>query len=51
MKFKRNLNSKCDRVFQTPKRKFNVNSHIWYNKPMGLNTLGNVMSRTSKKVG
>ena len=44
------LNPKCDRLFQYPLNSFLVSSNVWYaNKPIGKNTLGQIMQRISEK--
>ena len=46
------LNPKCDRLFQYPLNSFSVSNNVWFaEKPIGKNTLGNMMQRISQKVG
>lgn len=44
------LNPECDRMFQYPVNAFNILSTVWYSaKPIGKNTLSNMMQRISEK--
>ena len=47
------LNPKCEALFQQPRRDWNesaITSEIWYeNRPLGVNTLGNMMKEISTK--
>ena len=46
------LNPECDRFFQYPKNSFQITSDVWYaNKPVGKNTLSQMMPRISEKAG
>ena len=46
------LNPDCDRLFQYPLNSFLVSSNTWYaKKPMGKNTLAQMMPRISEKSG
>ena len=46
------LNPKCDRMFQYPLNSFLVSSDVWFaNKPIGKNTLSQMMQRISEKSG
>ena len=52
MKYKEHLNSKCDRLFQRPNKKFSPNCARWYdNAPLGHNSLGEMMPNISQKAG
>ena len=44
------LNPGCDRLFQYPVNSFQITSDVWYaNKPIGKNTLAQMMPRISEK--
>ena len=44
------LNPKCARLFQYPIDSFKISSNVWFaNKPIGKNTLANMMQRISDK--
>ena len=47
------LNQKCEALFQQPRRDWNesaITHDIWYeNRPLGVNTLGNMMKEISSK--
>ena len=46
------LNKKCDRMFQYPLNSFLVSSDAWFaNKPIGKDTLSQMMQRISEKSG
>jgi len=46
------LNPNCDAFFQRPKQKFHENDAVWYeNKPVGVNTIGNIMKGISTDAG
>ena len=46
------LNPKCDRLFQYPVNAFSISKNVWFaEKPIGKNTLGNMMQRISEKSG
>ena len=46
------LNPDCERLFQYPINSFVISSEVWFaNKPIGKNTLCNMMQRISEKSG
>ena len=48
--FKTKLNTNCNRLFQYPLNSFLISSDCWYaNKPIGKNTLSQMMQRISEK--
>lgn len=52
MKYKKHLNSKCDKLFQKPNKRFSPICARWYdNAPLGQNPLGEMMPNISQKAG